>query len=146
MFGRSITLFKLMGFSVRIDISWIIIASLVTWSLATGLFPQRYENLSAGTYWLMGVVGAIGLFVSIVFHELCHSLVARGFGLHMSGITLFIFGGVAEMDEEPESAKVEFLMAAAGPLSSIFLAVCYLAVYRFRESMHFPIKKIGEIA
>ena len=146
MFGRSITLFKLLGFSVRIDISWIVIASLVTWSLATGLFPQRYENLSAGTYWLMGAVGAIGLFVSIIFHELCHSLVARMFGLTMSGITLFIFGGVAEMDGEPESARVEFLMAAAGPLSSIFLAVCFLAVYGFREAMHFPVEISGVIA
>jgi len=74
----------------------------------------------------MGIAGALGLFVSIIFHELCHSLVARRYGLPMKGITLFIFGGVAEMDEEPPSAKAEFMMAAAGPLSSIVLSsACY---------------------
>ena len=77
----------------------------------------------------MGVGGAIGLFLSIVFHELCHSLVARRYGLPMKGITLFVFGGVAEMTDEPSSPKAEFLMAAAGPLSSILLGlVLYLAV------------------
>jgi Zn-dependent protease/CBS domain-containing protein len=77
----------------------------------------------------MGIMGALGLFASIIFHEMCHSLVARQFGLPMKGITLFIFGGVAEMDEEPPSAKAEFMMAVAGPISSIFLAVCLAALY-----------------
>ena len=145
MFGKSITIFKLFGFSVRIDLSWIIIAMLVTWSLATGLFPQHYENLPSSTYWLMGAAGAIGLFASIIFHEMCHSLVARRFGLHMKGITLFIFGGVAEMDDEPESAKVEFLMAAAGPLSSIFLAIGFIFVYSVGIAAKWPAPVAGVI-
>jgi Zn-dependent protease len=123
MFGKRITLFKLLGFEVHIDLSWFIIALLVTWSLAKGLFPSYYQNLAPATYLWMGLCGAAGLFFSIVFHELCHSLVARRFGLPMKGITLFVFGGVAEMSDEPSSAKAEFLMAIAGPLSSILLGL-----------------------
>jgi Zn-dependent protease len=139
MFTRRVTLFKLLGFSVRIDISWVVIAALVTWSLATGVFPQFYEGLPGAAYWLMGAAGAVGLFASIVFHEMCHSLVARAYGLEMKGITLFIFGGVAEMDEEPQSAKVEFLMAAAGPLSSVLLAFGFFAAYTFWAVARLPV-------
>ena len=96
MFGRRVRLFKLLGFEVRIDLSWIVIAVLVTWSLAKGLFPSFYPDLDTEVYWAMGVAGALGLFASIIFHEFCHSLVARKFGMPMKGITLFIFGGVAE--------------------------------------------------
>jgi Zn-dependent protease len=76
----------------------------------------------------MGAAGALGLFVSIIFHEFCHSLVARKFGMAMKGITLFIFGGVAEMEEEPPNARTEALMALAGPLSSYALAVVAYAL------------------
>ena len=117
--GNPITLFKLFGFSVRLDPSWIFIALLVTWTLAAGLFPQREGGLSQGTYWAMGIMGALGLFASIIFHEFWHSLVARRFGLRMKGITLFIFGGMAEMDEEPQRPGAEFGMAIAGPIASI---------------------------
>ncbi len=129
MFGKNIRLFSLFGFEVKIDASWLIIAFLVTWSLAEGFFPSRIHGLPAATYWWMGVAGALGLFLSVVFHELCHSLVARQFGLAMRGITLFIFGGVAEMAEEPPSPKAEFLMAAAGPAASIALAAGWYAMF-----------------
>jgi Zn-dependent protease len=122
MFGKSMKLFRLFGFQVYVDASWLIIAALVTWSLAVGYFPGRLPSLTTEQYWAMGAAGAMGLFFSIVFHEMCHSLVARRFGLNMRGITLFIFGGVAEMEDEPASAKVEFFMAIAGPISSFVLA------------------------
>lgn len=125
MFGRGITLFNLFGFEVRVDASWLVIAALVTWSLALGLFPMLVPGLTAGTYWWMGAAGALGLFLSIVVHELFHSLVARHYDLPMKGITLFIFGGVAEMGGEPQSPKVEFLMAIAGPLTSVALGAVF---------------------
>jgi Zn-dependent protease/CBS domain-containing protein len=128
MFGRSITLFRLFGFEVRLDASWIAIAALVTWSLATAIFPTAYRGLPPATYWWMGVVGALGFFASIVLHELCHSLVAKHYKLQMKGITLFIFGGVAEMGGEPQSPKVEFLMAIAGPIASILLGLIFFVV------------------
>ena len=134
MFGRSMKMFKLLGFEVKIDLSWIVIAVLVTWSLAKGAFPAWYPNLTPMTYWTMGVVGALGLFVSIVAHEFCHSLVARQYGMSMKGITLFIFGGVAEMGDEPPTAKAEFMMAIAGPLSSLAIGGIFYLVYRGGEA------------
>jgi Zn-dependent protease/predicted transcriptional regulator len=134
MFGRRIKLFNLFGFEVRIDLSWLIIAALITWSLADGLFPYLYPGLDTETYWIMGLVGALGLFVSIVAHEFCHSLVARKFGMPMKGITLFIFGGVAEMGDEPPTAKAEFLMAIVGPLSSIAIGVIFYLIHLYGNS------------
>jgi Zn-dependent protease/CBS domain-containing protein len=128
MFGKRITLFKLLGFEVRLDLSWLIIAVLVTWSLARAVFPAYFENLSILTYWWMGIVGALGLFLSVIVHEFAHSLIARRFGLHMKGITLFIFGGVAEMADEPPSAKAEFFMAIAGPATSVLLGLILFGI------------------
>lgn len=133
MFGKRITLFRLMGFQVRLDFSWIFIAFLVTWSLAAGLFPDYYEGLSPTTYWGMGIAGALGLFASIVFHEFGHSVVARRHGIPMKGITLFIFGGVAEMESEPPTPKSEFLMAIAGPIASILLAAIFLGAFALAQ-------------
>jgi Zn-dependent protease len=145
MFGRSIKLFSLFGFKVSIDLSWIIIAVLVSWSLAAGFFPYMYHGLSPQTYWVMGVIGALGLFLSVIFHEFCHSLVARRLGLPMKGITLFIFGGVAEMGDEPASAKVEFWMAIAGPLSSFFLAFIFYLIYVQAMAVKWPLPVNGVI-
>jgi len=129
MFGKRFDLFKLLGFQVRIDLSWIIIALLVAWSLSTGFFPFRYKGLSTEVYWIMGIVGALGLFLSIVVHEFCHSLMARRFDVPMKGITLFIFGGIAEMGDEPASAKAEFMVAIVGPLSSLAVAAIFYAIH-----------------
>jgi len=127
MFGKKITLFKLLGFEIRVDISWVVIAVLITWSLARGFFPYYYPDLTQTLYWWMGITGAIGLFISVILHELSHSIVARKYGLTMKGITLFIFGGVAEMPEEPQNPKTEFFMAVAGPASSLVIGgICYL--------------------
>ena len=134
MFGRSMKLFKLLGFEVKIDASWLVIAVLVTWSLAAGLFPYLYPGMSRETYWTMGVLGALGLFASIVAHEFCHSLVARRVGIPMKGITLFIFGGVAEMGDEPPTARAEFMMAIVGPLSSMAIGAVFYLIYRGGQS------------
>ncbi len=122
MLEYRITLFELLGFKVNVDLSWVFLAILVTWSLALGAFPFWHPGYSAVTYWSMGFAGMLGLVFSLVFHELSHSLVARHYGLPIKGITLFIFGGVAEMEEEPKDAKTEFLVAIAGPIASFALA------------------------
>ena len=122
MFGKHVSLFRLYGFEVKLDASWAILAALVIWSLAKGYFPEQIPGHNIAVYWTIAVFGAVGLFGSIIFHELSHSLVARLYGLSIRGITLFIFGGVAEMDGEPASARTEFAMAIAGPISSFVLA------------------------
>jgi Zn-dependent protease len=128
MSDHSFQIFRPFGFSVRLDPSWFVVGTLVTWSLAVGVFPSRVPGLYPATYWMMGVAGALGLLASIVFHELCHALAGRHFGIHLRGIRLFIFGGVAEMLQEPPSPRAEFVVAAVGPLSSIALSgVTFLA-------------------
>ena len=129
MFGKSVPIIRLLGFEIKIDPSWIIVLFLMIWSLSLGVFTQYYQGLPSTTYWWMGIFGAIGLFVSIVIHELFHSLVARRFGLSIRGITLFMFGGVAEMTEEPANAKTEFYMALAGPVTSIALGMIFYSTY-----------------
>jgi Zn-dependent protease/CBS domain-containing protein len=129
MFGKKYNLFKLLGFQVSVDFSWIIIAVLISWSLSTGFFPFEYGDLSTHTYWIMGVIAAMGLFLSIIVHEFSHSLVARSQGMSMKGITLFIFGGVAEMQDEPPDAKAEFLMSIVGPISSLLIGLLFFAVH-----------------
>ncbi|MCA9217102.1 MAG: hypothetical protein KDB27_28735, partial [Planctomycetales bacterium] len=113
MITKRFKILDLLGFPIYLDLSWFAIAILISWSLATGVFPQRVEGLTSATYWTMGIAGAIGLFASILAHELGHAVMARRFGLHMRGIILFIFGGVAEMSEEPPNAKSEFYVAIA---------------------------------
>ncbi|UCF09533.1 MAG: site-2 protease family protein [Candidatus Bipolaricaulota bacterium] len=143
MFGRRITLFRLLGFEVKLDLSWLLLAALITWSLARSLFPVSVPGQPDAVYWAMGFAGALGLFASIVVHEFSHSLVARRRGLPMKGITLFIFGGVAEMGDEPASARTEFLMAIAGPLSSIALAGLFLGLATVLELARAPDAVVG---
>jgi Zn-dependent protease/predicted transcriptional regulator len=119
---RGFHLFTLFGFEVKLDLSWLLLALLISWSLGAGWFPARYPELSTHVYAWMGVSVAVGVFFSIVFHEFSHSVVARHYGMPIRGITLFIFGGVAEMESEPPDPKAEFLMAIAGPISSFLLA------------------------
>jgi Zn-dependent protease/CBS domain-containing protein len=129
MFTRRFTLFRLFGVDVRMDYSWLVLVVLVTWSLARGFFPFAVPGLSERDYGWMAIAGMLGLFFSIVFHELSHALVARRHGLPVGGVTLFIFGGVAEMTEEPRDPKIEFVMAIAGPIASLILALVFGALY-----------------
>jgi Zn-dependent protease/predicted transcriptional regulator len=138
-------LFRIFGFEVKLNLTWLLLALLITWTLAAGFFPADYPDLPAQTYWWMGVAGAVGIFFSIVFHELSHSLIARRFGLPIKGITLFIFGGVAEMQEEPAGAKTEFLMAAAGPLASILLSFVFFQIERLAEAQQWSAALLGVI-
>ncbi len=140
---KGIHLFTIFGFKVKIDLSWLILGIIITWSLARGFFPHYYPDLTSTTYWIMGLGGALGIFISIIFHELSHSLVAKRFGLPMGGITLFIFGGVAHMTEEPESPKVEFLMAIAGPISSIIFGGVLYGLYMAGDAYGVPVTITG---
>jgi Zn-dependent protease len=97
MFSYRAKVCSLFGINVRIDATWLLLAALIVWSFATSAYPERVPGLPPGEYWAMGAATALGLFGSILFHEMAHSLVARRYGIRISGITLFIFGGVAEI-------------------------------------------------
>jgi len=118
----SLRLGRIAGIEIGINYTWLFAFLLITWSLAAGFFPQSYAGWNTATYWVTGVVAALLLFVSVLVHEMAHSLVARARGLPVRSITLFIFGGVSNIGEEPEKPKVEFYMAAVGPLTSLVLA------------------------
>jgi Zn-dependent protease len=143
MIGKRITLFKLLGFNVQVDLSWAFIAWLIAWTLARDYFPHTFHNLSAFSYWAMGIGGALGLFLSIVLHELGHSLVARKDGIAIKGITLFIFGGVAEMEGEPPTPQSEFRMAIAGPIVSILIAIVCYPLYLSGRRFGWPVELTG---
>ena len=146
MFGHPVSLFKIFGFEIKVDISWLILAALITWSLASGLFPEYYKDLPRAAYWWMGAAGAVGLFLSIVIHELTHSLVARYYGMSMKGITLFIFGGVAQMEDEPPNPKAEFMMVIVGPLSSCLIGFLSFLLYNLGEKIGWPVTINGVLA
>ncbi len=122
MFPARIHLFSLLGFRVSIDISWFFLAFYLVLTLSTSVFPEEIPHQGLSAYVAMGILGAAGLFLSIILHELAHAVVARGFGLQIGGITLFIFGGVAELRQEPSTPRSEFWVAIAGPVASIVIA------------------------
>jgi Zn-dependent protease/predicted transcriptional regulator len=113
---------KILGIPIRIHWTLWLVFLLIAWSLADGYLPIVYPSFSAATDWAIGVVSAILLFVSVLLHELSHSYIAKKNGLPISRITLFFFGGVSEMGEEPKDPGLEVRMAAAGPLTSFAIA------------------------
>lgn len=118
---------KIAGIDIDVHVSWIIILVLLTVSLATGWFPQLYAGWLRATYWLIAFLSSLLLFVSVLVHELAHSLVARSRGIPVNNITLFIFGGVSNIEREPTTAGIEFQLAFVGPLTSLVIgAICFL--------------------
>lgn len=127
MLYNRITLFRLFGFPVRADASWLILSVFISWTLSTGVFPAQYPGYSDNVYQAMGIAAFAGLLISILAHELAHAIVAQNYHMPIASITLFIFGGVAEMTRPPSAPKGEFLMAAAGPAMSALLSVFFWA-------------------
>ena len=119
----SLNIGRIIGIPVRIHYTLWLVLLLIAWSLAEGYMPQHYPGLGATTYWAIGIASAIILFVSVFLHELSHSYIAKKNGLPIRRITLFFFGGVSEMGEEPKDPALEVRMAAAGPLTSFLIAI-----------------------
>jgi Zn-dependent protease/CBS domain-containing protein len=119
---QSIHLGKILGIPVELDYSWFLIFILLTWTLATGYFPSEFKGWPTAEYWIVGAVTAIMLFVSVLLHELGHSVIALHYKIPVKKITLFIFGGIAQIAAEPPYAMAEFWIAIAGPIVSFMLA------------------------
>lgn len=123
MFGlRSFTVGKLFGIPVELNSSWFLIFFLVAYTLSTSYLPGALPDAGSTAHVLIAVAMTLAFFVSIVIHEFAHSLVARAGGLKISRVTLFVFGGVSEMEDEPKGPGLEFLMAFAGPAMSLLLS------------------------
>jgi Zn-dependent protease len=122
-------IFRLFGIEIRIDSSWIFIFALITWALAGHYFPSRFPGWPRWRYWEAGIAASVLLFVSVLAHELTHSLVARSKGEEVRSITLFLFGGVAEIVDEPETPGGEFFIALVGPVSSLIIAGIFYGLW-----------------
>ena len=146
MFGTRWRLFRLLGIPISLDASWLIILALLTWTLID-LFREAVPDFPVATYWVMGLFAALAFFTCIVLHELGHALVAKAVGIPIRGITLFLFGGVAEMEDEPPSASSEFLMAVAGPAVSAVLAGIFWLLAGLAETaaVIFPLRYLAGI-
>jgi Zn-dependent protease len=119
----SLRLGKIFGIPIGINYTWFIVFALVTLSLATGYFPSRYADWSWAGYLGIGLLTSLLFFISVLLHELAHSVVALAWGVPVRSITLFIFGGVANMGREPDRPLAEFLIAIAGPIASLLLVL-----------------------
>jgi Zn-dependent protease len=115
----------IMGIPIRVHFSWLIVFGLITWLLSSRYFPQVTPDLPFVSYWISGVLAALLLFASVAFHELAHSYVAKKYKLSIESITLFIFGGVAQLKGDPPHPRAEFWIAIAGPFSSFVLAAFF---------------------
>jgi Zn-dependent protease/predicted transcriptional regulator len=116
-----IRLFRVGGIDIIIDYSWFIIFILVVSTMAESYFPAVQQHFTTAQYWIMGLCAAILFFASVLLHELAHSFVAIKHGIRVTVIRLFIFGGLAQVSSEPESGRHEFLIALAGPATSMML-------------------------
>jgi Zn-dependent protease len=129
--NRGVYIGRIFGINIHVDGSWILIFLLITWSLASGLFPTWHPGWGAPLRWAVAVAASLLFFLSILLHELSHSLVAKAQGLSVRRITLFLFGGVSNIEREPTTPKSEFLMAAVGPITSILLGLICMALVSF---------------
>ena len=128
MTRHNIPLGRILGIPIGLDYSWFVVFTLFTWMLARSYFPAEFKHWPLLLYWFMGAATTIMLFVSVLLHELGHSVVAQRYKIPVRSITLFLFGGVAQIGTEPPSAIAEFLIAMAGPLVSLALAIFFYVV------------------
>jgi Zn-dependent protease len=121
---------RIAGIKINIHITWLLIFAMLTWSLASDYFPSKYHFLPM-INWMLALCASILLFASVLLHELSHSIVSKRNKMKVDSITLFFFGGVANIQSDTPDAKTEFKMAIAGPLMSILIGLLSYVVFRF---------------
>lgn len=132
MAQQRIPLGNIFGIPVALDFSWFLVFTLLTWMLASSYYPSEFPHWSPARDWAMGAFTALAFFASVLLHELGHSVVALHYKVRVRSITLHIFGGIAEIADEAPSPTAEFLIALAGPLVSLALALaCHLLQGQF---------------
>ncbi len=127
--NSGIRIARIWGIPIRLHLSWFLILALVTWSLAIGVFSGRYTDLSNRSVWLLAAITSLFFAASVLMHELGHALVALRDGVPVRSITLFFFGGMAQISREPGTPGSEFRIAIVGPLTSLALAALFGLLY-----------------
>jgi Zn-dependent protease len=126
----SLQVAKVKGIPIKLHFTLAIVFALIAWTLAVSYMPLLYPGLPQSAYWTMGILGGILLFISVLLHELSHSIVAKRYGFKVRQIILFVFGGVSDIRDEPrEDYKKEFTIAIVGPISSFALAGLFAIVW-----------------
>jgi Zn-dependent protease/predicted transcriptional regulator len=125
----SIKIGKIFGIEIGVHWSWAFIFVLITWSFAQGILEEFYPQWTEAQRWSVAVIVAVIFFVSILLHELSHSIVAKARGMEVKGITLFVFGGVSNLGREAQSAGEEFQIAIAGPLTSLAIGALFAVLW-----------------
>jgi len=134
----SIPLARIFGIPIRLNISWFLAFGFVTLLLALEVFPSALPDSATRVYWALALVSGLLFFASIVVHELAHSVVARALGIPVKGITLFVFGGVAQITKEATRPLAEFVMAVVGPATSLLLAGLFFFLWWFIDVARAP--------
>lgn len=149
--SNSIKIGRIKGIDIELNYNWIVIFLLITYMFANYYFPTYFKDWPDWVYWAEGAFIAIMLFVSVLLHELSHSLVSMHFGIAVNKISLFIFGGTAYIEKDADTPGKEFLIAIAGPLMSLFLAAVFtvtsniLALANASEMISAPLAYIGQM-
>jgi len=146
MFRSSIKLFKVFGIEIRLDYSWFIIFALFAYFFGFIYFPSVLPGLNKGLLALITVITVIFVFISVLIHEMSHSLVARRKGTSVEKITLFLFGGMAQIEKEPETPYSELIMAIAGPAASFVVAAIFGVIWFFTKNIAFVREPVGYLA
>jgi Zn-dependent protease/predicted transcriptional regulator len=134
---------SVLGFEIRIDYSWFIIFFLILWTFGFAVFPAMYPGEEPATYIGMAGVGTLLFFASLLAHELSHSVVARRKGVPVSGITLFVFGGMAHTSMEFEEPGDEFQIAGIGPVSSLVIAGLFYILAMIAQAVGAGVAIVG---
>ena len=135
MTSKHLRIGTIAGIPISLDYSWFLIFFLLTWSLGASYFPQQFPGWASWEYWAIGMLATLLLFLSVLLHEFGHATAARHYRIPVREITLFIFGGVAQIQEEPKSAWSEFWIAIAGPAVSLTLGVLFEALAQMTTSV-----------
>lgn len=136
----SFRLGQIAGIEIGIHYTWLLAFAIISWSLAEGFFPHQYPGWSGGAYWGTGMLAALLLFVSVLLHELAHSLYARSRGMPVHSIVFFIFGGVSNITSEAQRPRDEFFMALFGPLTSLALAALFWGLLQLTSPTGSPLE------
>jgi Zn-dependent protease/CBS domain-containing protein len=134
LFFKQLDIFKLAGIPIRIDYSWFVIFLIYTWTISTYYLPTMAPKLAWPLYWLIGIATTLLLFISVLTHELAHAYVARREGIGIHSITLYIFGGLAQLDREATTPGADFKIAVAGPAASLLLGLLF---YLIAQALYF---------
>lgn len=140
---NALSLGRIFGVELKLDYSWFIVFALVVWSLTGYYFPMTHPGWPTAVYWVIGAITAVLFFASVVAHELAHSFVSQAQGVPVRDITLFIFGGAAQISEEPKSARDEFLMAVVGPVTSLVIAALFSLLWWVSRPISEPLHALA---